>query len=182
MLKLTAEESFFLQCLSTTALLAELDNNNFLQSDYFNKLNFQNESFKTVMKISGLGNPATMQMMLYALLVIPKEILSISNYSKLKSYAKRINPLVFSLIEQDSHSTYKGEQSKEKIDYFRHIRNAVAHSKCDYSSNGHKNYVIFNDKSCSQHCYIKIECCKVGLILMELQKLLLEYFDEKQKQ
>ena len=31
---ITAEESLLLQCLSTTALLGELANDNFLESDY----------------------------------------------------------------------------------------------------------------------------------------------------
>ena len=41
-------------------------------------------------------------------------------------------------------STYDNEDSCEKIDYFRHIRNAVAHSKCNYFSDRGKNFVIFS--------------------------------------
>lgn len=128
---ITAEESLLLQCLSTTALLGELANDNFLESDYFKRLTFANEDCKTILKISGLGNPATMQMMLYALLIVPREILSRLDYRNLESYIERINPLVYSLIEQDTYSTYDNEESTEKINYFRHIRNAVAHSKCN---------------------------------------------------
>lgn len=48
------------------------------------------------------------------------------------------------LIETETMSTYDNEDSCEKIDYFRHIRNAVAHSKCNYFSDRGKNFVIFS--------------------------------------
>lgn len=175
---ITAEESLLLQCLSTTALLGELSNANFLNSDYFEKLPFENESFKTIIKMSGLGNPATMQMMLYALLIVPKELLSRISYNKLETYVARINPQVCLLVEECTYSTYDNEDSKEKINYFRHIRNAVAHSKCNYNNENQKNYVEFTDNNTSKQCSIKIECYKVGLILMELQKLIMEYYND----
>ena len=74
-LSITQEQSIFLQSLATTSLLAELSNSNFLESDCFNKLNFQNHFFKEILTQSGIGNPACMQIMLYSLLVIPKETL-----------------------------------------------------------------------------------------------------------
>lgn len=178
---ISAEESLLLQCLSTTALLGELSNDNFLESDYFKKLNFANKDFKTILKLSGLGNPATMQMMLYALLTVPREVLSRTDYSNLETYVTRINPLVCKLIESDTCSSYDGEGSIEKIDYFRHIRNAVAHSKCKYISEHQKNYVIFIDNMKNKQCSIKMECCKVGYILMELQKLIMEYYNDKHR-
>lgn len=180
MTSISAEESLLLQCLSTTALLGELSNDNFLESDYFEKLNFANEDFKKILKISGLGNPATMQMMLYALLTVPREVLSRTDYIKLETDAKRINPLVCKLVEPATCSTYDGEVSIEKIDYFRHLRNAVAHSRCKYIRENQKNYVIFTDENCkNEQCSIKMECYKVGSILMELQKLIMEYYNDK---
>lgn len=176
---INAEESLLLQCLSTTALLGELGNNNFLESDYFKSLPFANESCKTILIMSGLGNPATMQMMLYALLTVPREILSRTAYSDLKTYVIRINPLVRSLVEKDTCSTYDNEKTLEKINYLRHIRNAVAHSKCNYFCENQKNYVVFTDDRNTQQCSIRMECYKVGLVLMELQKLIMEYYNDK---
>lgn len=72
MSNISAEESLLLQCLATTSLLGELSNAKFLESDYYKRLAFANEEFKKILTISGLGNPATMQMMLYALLTIPR--------------------------------------------------------------------------------------------------------------
>ena len=179
---ITSEESLLLQCLSITSLLAELSNNNFLDSHYFKGLTFANENCKIILKESGLGNPATMQIMLYALLIVPKEILSKATYIDLeKTYLTRINQLVYSLIEKTTFSTYKNEEKIEDINYFRHIRNAVAHSKCNYFSENQKNYVIFKDNMKSMQCSIKMECWKVGLVLMELEKLIMEYYNDKHK-
>lgn len=181
--RITPEESMLLQCLATTSLLGELSNANFFDSDYFNKLSFENEKIKQILKSSGIGNPATMQMMLYALLTVPKEILSRSSYEILEHYVERINPLVYLLIEEETNSNYDGEEENKNINYFRHIRNAVAHSKCHYDSNGNKNYVTFidNNSNNSKQCYIKIECYKVGVILMELQKLIIDYYNNNHK-
>lgn len=179
MSNITSEESLLLQCLSTTALLGELANDNFIESDYFKRLTFANENCKIILRESGLGNPATMQMMLYALLVVPKEILPRTADSSLETYVTRINPLVCSLIEEDTCSTYDNEEKIEKIDYIRHIRNAVAHSMCNYFSENQKNYVVFTDNMKSKQCSIKMECYKVGLVLMELEKLIMEYYNDK---
>lgn len=173
------EEILLLQCLSTTALLGELANDNFLESEYFKKLTFSNENCKTILEQSGLGNPATMQMMLYALLIVPKELLSRSEYRNLETYVEKINLSVPSIIEQGTYSTYKGEKSLEKINYFRHIRNAVAHSKCEYINENAENYVVFEDNLGEQNCGIKMKCCNVGYLLMELQKLIMTYYNER---
>lgn len=175
----TEEESLLLQCLSMAALLAELDNHKFIESEYFKSINFANEGCKMILKLSGLGNPATMQMMLYALLVVPRELLSRIEYRKLERYVVlRINPRISSLVEVSTYSTYDNEESIENINYFRHIRNAVAHSKCKFLKENERNLVVFNDSTKFKQCYIKMECYKVGMILMELQKLIMEYYND----
>lgn len=66
---ISQEESLLLQCLATTSLLGELSNANFLESDYYKQLSFSNKNIKNILTQFGLRNPATMQMMLYALLM-----------------------------------------------------------------------------------------------------------------
>lgn len=173
--------SLLLQCLASTSLLAELSNADFINSDYFKLLKFENEGIKNILVKSGIGNPAIMQMMLYALLVVPKETLSKSAYKLLDLYVKRLNPSIYRLIETDgTRSTYNGESNIKDIDYLRHIRNAVAHSNCKYFSKDGKNLVIFIDKNkhASKKCSIKIECYKVGTILMDLQGLIMDYYSK----
>lgn len=186
---ITPEESLLLQSLATTSLLAELSNDKFLDKDYFEKLPFGNSELKKILKQSGIGNPATMQMMLYGLLTIPKEIF---NKEMVEKFKKEINPLVFTLIEEETYSTYKGEFENKDIDYFSHIRNAVSHSQCNYTSIGKINYVTFYDKYekwnkehtkklVDVECSIKIKCVEVGKILMKLQMLIIEYYNNNHR-
>ena len=178
---ISQETSLLLQCLATTSLLLELCKADFIKSEYFKLLKFENEGIKNILVQSGIGNPATMQMMLYALLIVPKETLSRLEYELLESYVKTLNPMVCSLAEVGStRSTYKGESDSSEIDYLRHIRNALAHSKCEFLSEGGRNFVVFVDvnKDASETCSIKIECYKVEFILIELQKLIIDYYNK----
>ena len=174
-------DSILLQCLATTSLLGELRNSNFLQSEYFAKLPFANEDVKEILLRSGLGNPATMQMMLYALLAIPKERLLREDYDELeKMFSPRINVLTRAIVEKETTSTYQGEGTLADIDYFYHIRNAVAHSRCHFSSENNKNYVTFEDWMPGKKgtCFIKMESYKIGYVLMELQRLIMEHYNK----
>lgn len=184
--KITPEESLFLQSLATTSLLAELQNNDFLNSEYFLNLKFDNNSFKKILVSSGIGNPACMQMMVYALLIIPKEILTEEVYNGINSKFIDINKKIDRMVEEKGTFTnYKSDQKLTgyKMDYLRHIRNAVSHARCEYESTNNKNFVTFKDISITEDecCEIKIECQKVGLILMELQKLIIDYYIDKNK-
>lgn len=174
-MEITEEESLLLQCLASATLLIALENNNFLDSEYFKNLSFGNHIIKLVLEQSGLGNPAMMQIMFYVLLIVPKELLSGEAYSKMQTYIEKINTLVCELVEQETYSTYKGENNILEINYLRHIRNAVAHSKCKYFSEGQRNFVCFKDNNTHEECNIKIECYKVGSIFVKLQKLIIDY-------
>ena len=181
-LSITPEQSIFLQSLATTSLLVELSNSNFLESDYFNKLNFQNTFFKEILTQSGIGNPACMQIMLYSLLVLPKEILQKDIYPNLDKDFLDINKKIENLVDNSgTFSNYpqdKTYNSNCTMNYIHHIRNAVSHSKCYYNTTNNINYVTFKDinpYNQNQNCEIKIECVKVGKILEYLQKLMLNF-------
>lgn len=177
MSNITAEESMFLQSLAMTSLFIALFRNDFLESDYFNELSLGNLAIKDVLKKSGIGNPAAMQMMLYALLVVPKELLPEESYGKMKD----INSFVSKWVEKETFSNYGGEDDVEKIDYLRHIRNAVAHSKCSYLNENEINYVIFSDKKLQKECSIKIKCSRVDEIINWLQIFLIKCYNEQHK-
>lgn len=180
--QITEKESLLLQCLATTSFMAELNNDNFLSSDYFEKMKFGNEDIKQILKQSGMGNPAALQMMLYALLVIPKEVLSSNDYHRLEAEMQSINSKIDQIVETESISYY--EKDKDKIDYLYHMRNAIAHSKCSYTRRNDRYFVTFNDKNIrkeNERCYIVIECRKVGNILMDLQRLILKFYKSNHK-
>ena len=94
---LTAQKSIFCQALAMTSLLEELFNKNFLNSDYYKQniiFTENNENLQEILKISGLGNPATMQMFLYILLVVLKETLSDLDEETINAWINELNPTI----------------------------------------------------------------------------------------
>lgn len=183
---LTDQESIFCQAIAMTSLLVELHNTDFLNSDYYkNNVSFEgnNNNIKIILKESGLGNPATMQMFLYILLVMPKEMLSCVDESTINTWA---NELKYSILScnPDVTTTYPKENQNDltSIDYYRHIRNAVSHSKCVYKNENNRAYVTFRDeipKSKDQYCEIKMLTSDVGRVLTELTKQMMKYLNDR---
>lgn len=131
----------------------------------------------------GLGNPTMLQTILYLLLVIPKELQE-QNTTFLDKTA--FNAVAFSIIETGTYSTYHTESSNENIIYYRHLRNAVAHSSCEYAEKIEplpEPYVIFHDRNDKKNetCQIKIKCSNILLLIEELIRQIANYFDNKIK-
>lgn len=182
-MKITENESIFCQALAMTTLLGELSNNDFLHSTYYKKLSFtgNGDNFKKILEASGLGNPATMQMYLYVLLVMPKETLKDYDNTFMGGCETEINQM-FSELAHEVKTSYKNENQNDitTINFYRHTRNAIAHSKCNYKTIGNICYVTFNDVNphdIDQHCEISIETSKVGVIIEKLQILLMNYLN-----
>ena len=187
MIKLTQNESTFCQALAMTSLLSELSGHNFLESDYYQNLCFSgnNDFIKKILKDSGLGNPATMQMFLYALLVMPKEILDKLDKAYLDKCANQIDHLVSSKATKIT-TTYNNEQSTNltSIKFYAHIRNAVSHSKCSYDVVNGECYVTFKDqlpRDPQQYCEFTLKTADVGSILETLQKQLMDFLNTQWK-
>ena len=179
---ISKELSLLLQCLVTTSFLTELHRINFIKRKDFELLDFQCKEVKEIFVMSGIDNPATMQMMLYALLVVPKEVLSRLEYEPFEDFViNRLNPLVIALVDKNGTiSSYRSDNECGQINYIRHIRNAVAHSRCDFISDNGVNFVIFNDANEKGYkCSIKIECQRVGWILIELQNLIFKFYEDE---
>lgn len=181
-INLTENESIFCQAIANVSLLAALSNNNFLKSEYFQKMKLANtdenhQNIKTILTASGLGNPAMLQMFMYSLLVIPKELLK-NDYC-----GERFNEKVLECAPI-CHSTYEGEEDNKDVNYYRHIRNAIAHSRCKYSVENGVTYVEFSDwisnarnrSEKSINCTIKMKTMDVGMLfeflMRELMKIL----------
>ena len=123
---------------------------------------------------SGIGNPAMLQMFMYALLVIPKE--EVENNHWEKEFNKEVQKYVSEL-----YSTYPDEKTKDNFDYYRHIRNSVAHSNCEYYDIDGISYISFidcNPKNRSKTCEIKMKTGDVGNLCVFLLCKLMEYINE----
>jgi len=184
-MELTPNESIFCQALAMTSLLGELNNSNFLESEYYQNLKFSgnSENFKKILNVSGLGNPATMQMFLYILLVMPKEILKDFDRNFSTQCEVEINQLFLNMVV-NVNTTYNNESSNNlaTINYYKHTRNAVSHAKCYYEVINNVCYVTFKDenpKDVSQHCQFTIKTADMGSILEKLQIQIMTFLNSQ---
>ena len=134
-------------------------NKTFLDGVLRNSGESDRNNIEYIIKECGLGNPAMLQMCLYALLLIPRELLG-DDYCKIEvnEYVKN-NIICF-------NSTYPGEEQNDG-NYYRHIRNSVAHSNCEYEQVDCRTRVIFKDVDTKNgyHCELTMEFSKVGELL-----------------
>lgn len=174
-------ETILSQALTMTTLIYELHKSNFLKSDFFKNNCFKedndnNSKFKEILNKYGIGNTATLQIFLYILLVMPKEILNDKQFqNKLNKKMKTLN---FSI-----ETSYPNE-NKENVNLYKRIRNAVAHSRCFYTTENNINYVEFKDKLTDENkkvfkCKIKMEISQVGLMFLEVQKSMMKFLNNK---
>ena len=176
---LDPNESIFCQALATTELLHLLSDSNFLESDYYKNLQFpaNNDILKYILKHSGVGNPATIQMFLYALLVMPKEILKNSEFEK--NCEECFNSTIIKFIYKfETHYSKEKNTDLVDINFYNHIRNSVAHSNCYYKTIEGYTYVTFRDElpnKKEQYCEITIKTANVGTLLAKLQNKMIEY-------
>lgn len=177
----TGNQSLIIQAIATTSFLSELHHCDFLNSDYFESMKFENSSYKEILKQSGMGNPAIMHFALYSYLVMPKEILDREEYETGRQLYRNLNQYISTIVEKETFSTYPKEDSINKIKYCEHIRNAVAHAKSFFEIEDKNCYVTFiderhHDKS---RCEIKLKTQFVGEIIARLSDILTVYFIEK---
>lgn len=184
-MNLTEQESIFCQALAMTSLLVELSDRDFLNSDYYNQniiFAENNDNFQKILKASGLGNPATMQIFLYILLVMPKETLSGLDDRTLNSWENALKTIVSS-FSLSVTTTYPGESSSNlsTVNYYRHIRNAVSYANCVYETEKGRTYITFKDEDTRKlyHCEIKMLTSDAGRILEVLQKQIMIYLNRQ---
>lgn len=169
-MNLSQDENIILQSYLAVSLLAELTNNRFLESDCFSKMNFGNPSLKPLLCQVGVDNQGCLLMVLYAMLCIPKETI----FSMYKGEFDKINTEI-AKYAISTHTTY-GRDANGKIDYVRHIGNAVAHVKVKFV--GTSIQFADEDRKSHERFVTQIPLSKVGAILMELQKLTYKYVDD----
>ena len=74
-MKITQEDNLLLQTHITTSFLFELINQNFTNSDYYKNMYFDDIFVKDNLLKVGIDNQGTLLMILYAMLVVPKQLL-----------------------------------------------------------------------------------------------------------
>lgn len=167
-------DSILAQSVASTYFLYQLNKTNYLLSDHFNNLDYGSKGLKSVIYNSSLGNPAILQMFLYALLVIPTEIDN-------KGSFKNDMVMIEAKIKNWVFNIKKGSKYKEKT-YVRMIRNAISHSNTQYPIIDKKACITFRDqnpKNKNDWCEFTLTTGNVGSILDDLQKMILNYLNLK---
>ena len=123
MAQLNDKDNLILQMFASIIMLVELQTKDFTKSEYFKSLQFENPGIKKIIEMIGIGNQGVLLMSLYGMLVLPRELDLQTEYPN--DY-KNVNDFTKSKAT-NVQTTYRSDQPN--IDYLRHIRNAVAHSK-----------------------------------------------------
>ncbi len=135
----TQEDNLILQSDYTVLLLKELGTVKFETSSIFDGLDLPGpikQSFKEI----GIQNQGSAIMVLYALLVVPKEIIS----REYPDEYRAINGFLRNEVTLHQ-TTYKKEDANDltSIDFIWHARNSVAHAKISFTPN---ESITFSDR------------------------------------
>nr|WP_091697555.1 HEPN family nuclease [Algoriphagus locisalis] len=169
---LSQEDNLLIQAHFTTVLLVELKNNNFLGSDYYDQMKFGDPLIKNSLKQIQVDNQGALLMTLYAMLVMPKQLLENQYPAEFDHLNKFID-----LIKLKASSTY--ESDSESIDFVRHIRNSVAHARVTFEPNVSVNFLDKNE-SASRICEIILPLSSMGYLLEQLQNIFRRYLGQLQ--
>lgn len=167
-IELTQKDDLVLQSYIIISLLSELQSNNLLSSEYFEGMTFGMPWIKEELKSSGsIGNRGCVLIALYAMLVIPREIVE----SQFSAEYTEIGDFL-SNHAQNTITNYRSDSSTPQ--YLRHIRNAVAHARVSFQSNG---AVLFTDENRRSNESFSTELSFQNLneLVNQLQKVHLKY-------
>ncbi len=164
----TQEDNLLIQSYFTTAFLVELKNIDFLNSDYYKNASFEDKFIKENLPKIGIDNQGTMLMVLYTMLVVPRQLLE-------KDFPAEFNALNGKVDELKSEATSTYRKDSDGIDYIRHIRNAVAHARVDFIPNTSVKFTDENNRG--EKCEITIPLQKTGLFLTDLQNVFMKYIE-----
>lgn len=136
---ITQEDNLILQTYYTVLLLKQLGEVKFEDSIQFDGLNLPSQ-IKQSLKDIGIQNQGSAIMALYAMLVVPKELIEqefTEEYTKINEFLR---------TEVTLHqTTYRNENDLDltSINFIHHARNSVAHAKISFTPSGS---VTFYDK------------------------------------
>ena len=164
----TQEDNLLIQSYFTTAFLVELKNKDFLNSDYYKNISFEDSFVKESLPKVGIDNQGTLLMMLYTMLVVPKQLLEKDFPVEFEALNGKVDEL-----KSEAVSTYR--KDSDGIDFIRHIRNSVAHARVEFIPNVSVKFTDENNGG--EKCEITIPLLKIVLFLTELQKVFMKYIE-----
>jgi len=158
----TQDDNLLIQSYFTLGLLMELNNQKFLESEYFKNIEFQDTIVKANLPSYGIDNQGTLMIFLYVTLVLSKQLLS----EKFPEEFIKLNTTI-DQIKISAVSTYK--KDKDGIDFIRHIRNSVAPARVEF--NPTISVTFIDENNSNEECKITIALKNIGIFLTQLQLL-----------
>jgi hypothetical protein len=168
---LTPEQNLLFQSYFTVSLLVALTRNDLLKSDYFESMEFHAPWIKDELRKIGVNNQGCTIMLLYAMLVIPRELI----FDRYKSKYKEINAFL-ETHTRNTKTDYELDTSSFK--YLRHIRNAIAHASVEFLPTA----MIFKDKHGSAEFSMELPLEYFDELLNLLQGVHINYIQDLQQQ
>ena len=162
-------DNLLIQSYFTIAFLTELKNKDFLNSEYYKNAVFEDKFVKENLPTVGIDNQGTLLIYLYTMLVIPKQLLE----NDFPNEFAKLNVIIDN-IKIKAESNYP--KDSVKIDYLRHLRNAVAHARVEFIPNKTVTFIDKNDNE--NECSITIPLLNIGIFLSELQKIFMKYVEK----
>ncbi len=152
-----------------THFLVELNNAQFLESEFYKNMQFKDRFVHEHLAKVGIANQGTLLIMLYTLLVLPRQLLE-------ESFPQEFENLngVIEDIALKKTSNYKKDYPK--ADHVRHLRNAVAHARVEFDN----NVFIFRDENGYGDIWeVAISREKIGTLLESLKSIFAKYVESK---
>lgn len=161
-------DNLLIQGYFTTALLAELKNANFLGSDHYKNMQFQDKFVQGNLPKVGIDNQGTVLMILYMLLVVPRQLLEKNFPAEFDSLNGEIERLANSTM-----SNYKNDA--QSVDHVRHLRNSVAHARVNFKQDG---TVTFHDEDGKDSVWeATFPLSNIGHLLTALQAIFMAHVE-----
>jgi hypothetical protein len=157
------EENLIIQPYLIIELLFNLKKHYFISSDYFSKMNYNNDT-RDLLKRTDIDNLGLIMLSLYAMLVIPKEILKKTYVPDFEKINKKMSRYC-----QNTETNYKNKN----IDFTYHLRNAVSHGRISFVNDN----LIFKDqnKSGSRKFKSEINLIDLGELINDLETIIHQY-------
>lgn len=169
---MSQEENLIFQSYWTVCFLIELKNNAFTNPDYYDSITFADPIVKEVIRNLGVDNQGSLLMSLYAMLVIPKQLLE-------KLHSDEFDKIQKFLHANTANTTTTYNEDQSTIDYLRHIRNAVAHARVSFRSG---DVVIFQDTNGKSSFSTELSLQKVGEFIHRLKMVHLKHIQDRQRE
>lgn len=167
-MKYSNNDNLLIQSYFTTALLAELKNANFLDSDHYKNMQFQDRFVQGSLPEVGIDNQGTLLMFLYTLLVVPRQLIE----NKFPADFNNLNAEIERLANSKK-SNYKTDA--QSVDHVRHLRNSVAHARVNFKQDG---TVTFHDEDGRGSVWeATISLSNIGHLITALQAIFMKYVE-----